>query len=333
MTPILSAEKGTSATAEAVRSEHTNRLEAHPGTRTSKVVVGTQGWSIDNWAGTFYPKGLPPAERLPWYARTFIGVEINTSFHAVPPATVVRHWKESTPKDFTFAIKMPRTITHDGRLRDPEPELARFLKVAVELAEKLGPILVQLPPSFGAADLPALDRFLQMLPVHEMRFCVEVRRPALRSPGVRDLLRRRGAGLVTTNLTSEPGDLDVVNGIAYLRLLGQRQMSGQQASALPDELDLGAFKRQSGSWAAALRLLLLKLSPFMGEGQSERRPPSPLEGEGLRSRGEGAVFCFLSNDYFGPGFLPAAYLMKQLGMPVNLPAGSFLDMPIQGTLL
>ncbi|MBI4220769.1 MAG: DUF72 domain-containing protein [Chloroflexi bacterium] len=283
----------------------------------SKVAVGTQGWSFDNWAGTFYPKGLPPGERLAWYSRTFNGVEVNTSFHAVPPVSAVRHWRESTPEGFSFAIKMPRAITHDGRLRNTESELAGFLKVAVELKEKLGPILVQLPPSFGAADLPALDRFLRTLPVHEMRFCVEVRRPALRSPGVRDLLRRRSVGLVTTNLTSEPGDLDIVDGIAYLRLLGSRQMPGQpvNASGAPsEELDLDAFKRQSGSWAATLRLLL---------------PSSGSEG----ASSPASVFCFVSNDYFGPGFLPAAYLIKQLGLPVHLPPGSFLDMPVQGTLL
>lgn len=285
---------------------------------TTDVVIGTQGWSAESWAGVFYPKGLPANDRLAWYARTFSGVEVNTSFHAVPPITAVRNWKNATPSDFTFTLKMPRSITHEGRLRDPEPELSSFLNAAAELGAKLGAILVQLPPSFGATELPALDRFLQCLPVHEMRFCVEVRRPALRSPGVRDLLRRRGAGLVSTNLTSEPGDIDIVNGLVYLRLLGPRQVPGQLASAPPDEPDLGAFKRQAGSWAAALRLALAV----------------PTSNPGAMSPSAPRAFCFASNDYFGPGFLPAAYLMRQMGLPVYLPAGSFLDItPVQGILL
>ena len=278
---------------------------------TANVVIGTQGWSAESWSGVLYPKGLPANDRLAWYARTFNGVEVNTSFHAVPPIAAVRNWKSSTPADFTFTLKMPRTITHEGKLRDPGTDLSSFLNVAVELGEKLGAVLVQLPPSFGATDLPALDRFLQYVPVHEMRFCIEVRRPELRSPGVRDLLRRRGVGLVSTNLTSAPGEIDVINGLVYLRLLGPRQVPGQVASAPHDEPDLGAFKRQAGSWAAALRLAVAVSSPS-----------SPR------------AFCFASNDYFGPGFLPAAYLMRQMGLPVYLPAGSFLDTtPVQGMLL
>src|SRR3970040_2335307 len=78
---------------------------------TTEVVIGTQGgWSAEIWAGFFYPKGLPANDRLAWYARTFNGVEVNTSFHAVPPVAAVRNWKSSTPADFNFTLKMPRTI-------------------------------------------------------------------------------------------------------------------------------------------------------------------------------------------------------------------------------
>ncbi|MBI4306894.1 MAG: DUF72 domain-containing protein, partial [Chloroflexi bacterium] len=98
-----------------------------PATRAAtEVVIGTQGWSAESWAGVFYPKGLPATDRLAWYARTFNGVEVNTSFHAVPPIAAVRNWKSATPAGFTFTLKMPRAITHEGRLRDPGPELASF---------------------------------------------------------------------------------------------------------------------------------------------------------------------------------------------------------------
>jgi uncharacterized protein YecE (DUF72 family) len=298
MTPILTATPGNIGEAASAPNAMEN------------VVIGTQGWSFESWAGVFYPKGLPAAERLAWYSRTFNGVEVNTSFHAVPSVAAVRNWRSATPADFTFTLKMPRAITHEGRLRDPEPDLSSFLNAATELGSKLGAVLVQLPPSFGATDLPALDRFLQRLPVHELRFCVEVRRPELRSPGVRELLRRRGTGLVSTNLTSAPGEIDVVNDLVYLRLLGPRHVPDQLPNVPADEPDFGAFRRQAGSWAAALRLALA----------------SP-------SSSRVTAFGFAANDFFGPGFLPATYLMKQLGHRVFLPAGSFLEAPVQGTLL
>ncbi|MBM3959686.1 MAG: DUF72 domain-containing protein [SAR202 cluster bacterium] len=306
MAPTLVAEPRAYGSQLAVERHLPHRAGEFSNVPGARAFIGTQGWSFESWAGIFYPKGLPATERLARYSRTFNGVEVNTTFHAVPPASIVRNWRSSTPDGFKFSLKMPRAITHERRLRDPEPELSNFLNVAVELGEKLGAILVQLPPSFGAADLPALDGFLQSLPVREMRFCVEVRQRALRAPGVRDLLRRRGAGFVSTNLTSEPGDLEVVTGMTYLRLIGPRQVP-DQSTATPCELDSEEFQRQAGSWAAAMLL--------------------------VASSGMAAPFCFAANNFFGPGFLPAAYLMKQLGMPVELPSGSLLDMPVQGALL
>lgn len=306
MAPTLLAEPRVPGNPLAVESHVPHRAGEFSIVPEARAFIGTQGWSFESWAGVFYPKGLPATDRLAWYSRTFNGVEVNTTFHAVPPVSTVRNWRSATPDGFKFTLKMPRAITHERRLRDPEPELSNFLNAAVELGEKLGAILIQLPPSFGAADLPALDGFLQSLPVREMRFCVEVRQRALRSPGVRDLLRRRGAGFVSTNLTSDPGDLEVVSGVTYLRLLGPRQVPGQAAAA-PDELDSEEFQRQAGSWAAAMLL--------------------------VASSGAAAPFCFAANDFFGPGFLPATYLMKQLGMPVEMPSDSFLNMPVQGALL
>ena len=162
--------------------------------------IGTQGWSVPGWQGLLYPTGLRPNRRLAIYAHVFNSVEVNSTFYALPSPQTVRGWYDDTPPDFKFALKAPRSITHERRLRDSGRELTDFLAVAELLGDKLGPILIQLPPSFGPGALPALSEFLRLLPVDSFRFCVEVRHPSLHSPGVRSLLHRRGVGMVPTAL-------------------------------------------------------------------------------------------------------------------------------------
>ncbi len=258
--------------------------------------VGTQGWSVPGWEGLLYPKGLKASRKLFVYSRIFNSIEVNSTFYALPAIDTVRNWLDRTPPGFRFALKTPRSITHGRGLRESARDLSDFLKVAELFGEKLGPVLVQLPPSFGASALPVLSEFLRRLPVRAMRFCVEMRRPSLHSAGVRNLMHRRGVGLVTTNLLTPPGSLDAIGGLAYLRLLGPRRTPGGAGrdSAIQT---LEEFASASSLWTAGMRI----------------------------AHEKGAdVYAFVSNDYYGPAVLPAAQLMKQLGMPAQLRSGSFV---------
>src|SRR5262245_60578113 len=110
---------------------------AHP------VYVGVAGWSIPKPHAAAFPKTGSHLER---YARRFNAVEINSSFYRPHrPATYAR-WAASVPPDFQFAVKVPREITHRRRLVDVADLLDQFLDECSELGEKLGPLLVQLPP-------------------------------------------------------------------------------------------------------------------------------------------------------------------------------------------
>lgn len=273
---------------------------------TSAISIGTQGWAVPGWQGLLYPAGLKANKRLSLYARVFNSVEVNSTFYAPPAPETVKRWLADTPPEFRFALKMPRWITHERRLRIGPRDLKEFLRTAELFEDKLGPILIQLPPSFGAPGLSVLSEFLRDLPVDSMQFCVEVRRPSLRSTGVRNLLHRRGVGLVTTNLLNEPGDVEAISGIAYLRLLGGRRIPGV-ATPDPSQMTLDEFAIETGRWASALAL-----------AQREHN----LE-----------AYAFVSNDYYGPGILPAAQLMKHLGIPTRLRSGSFDTSPVQGALL
>jgi uncharacterized protein YecE (DUF72 family) len=166
------------------------------------VLIATQGWNYAAWVGPFYPLGTRPAEFLPVYARAFRGVEVDSTFYAVPDARAVRAWAERTPRDFTFALKMPQEITHERRLVDADDVLNAFLDRARELGGKLGPILLQMGPDFAPEELPALEKFVPRLP-RDLRFAVEVRQSRWMRPEVRhnllELLTEYGVALALSD--------------------------------------------------------------------------------------------------------------------------------------
>jgi uncharacterized protein YecE (DUF72 family) len=104
----------------------------------------------------------------------FRAVEVDSTFYAVPDARAVRGWFERTPPEFTFALKMPKEVTHELRLRNADELVRDFLDRARELEKKLGPVLLQMGPDFGPEELPALEQFLPRLP-RDLRFAVELR--------------------------------------------------------------------------------------------------------------------------------------------------------------
>ncbi len=136
--------------------------------------LGTQGWNYDAWAGAFYPTGTRAADFLSVYARAFDTVEVDSTFYAVPSDRTVRGWAARTPPEFRFALKLPQELTHERHLRGGDEILDTFLDRARLLGPKLGPVLVQLGPDFGPAELPALARFVPKLP-DDVRFAVEFR--------------------------------------------------------------------------------------------------------------------------------------------------------------
>ena len=125
--------------------------------RTADIRVGTAGWSIPRASAYRFDLAGTHLER---YSRAFPCAEINSSFHRPHAAATYAKWRDSAPLDFRFAVKMPRTITHELKLQDARAAFVTFLDQTDGLAEKRGPILVQLPPSlsFDAAVVtPFLD--------------------------------------------------------------------------------------------------------------------------------------------------------------------------------
>ncbi len=130
-------------------------------------------WSLPDWTGRFLP--ADGTDTLTAYATWCNAVEGNTTFYAVPSATTVAGWSEQAPPDFRFCFKLPRTITHDRRLRHADDELDGFLTAMAPLADRCGPVLIQLPPTFRPEDLPALTDFIGSVPRTDWDWAVEVR--------------------------------------------------------------------------------------------------------------------------------------------------------------
>src|SRR4051812_31074507 len=118
-------------------------------TRPRQIRIGTAGWSIPRAAADRFASAGTHLQR---YARSLPCAEINSSFHRPHTAATYARWRDSTPDEFRFAVKMPRTITHELKLQGTRDALTSFLAQSGGLAAKRGPILVQLPPSLSFVD-------------------------------------------------------------------------------------------------------------------------------------------------------------------------------------
>lgn len=105
--------------------------------------VGTSGFSYPSWRDGFYPAKAKPADFLEHYSARLPSVELNTTFYQLPAEEQLRSWAERTPPEFRFAVKMSRRITHFGRLE----LIPTFCESVRLLGERLGPVLVQFPPT------------------------------------------------------------------------------------------------------------------------------------------------------------------------------------------
>ena len=105
------------------------------------VRVGTSGYSYKEWKGPFYPKDLPPARFLGFYASRLATVEVNNTFYRMPTDKLVEGWAAEAPETFTFAVKAPQRITHIARLKNAGDSVAMFVRTVRGLGPRLGPLL------------------------------------------------------------------------------------------------------------------------------------------------------------------------------------------------
>jgi uncharacterized protein YecE (DUF72 family) len=166
------------------------------------VLVGTSGWQYRHWRDAFYPASVPQRQWLEYYAGRFPTVENNGTFYRLPGRATFEQWRARTPDGFVMTVKASRYLTHIRRLRDPAGPVGRMLEAFAGLGEKLGPVLLQLPPDMRA-DHALLDQALAQFPPGT-RVAVEPRHCSWWSDPVRDVLTARGAALCWADRAGQP---------------------------------------------------------------------------------------------------------------------------------
>ncbi|MEU7137374.1 DUF72 domain-containing protein [Streptomyces sp. NPDC046261] len=166
------------------------------------LLVGTSGWQYKDWRGDLYPADVPQRLWLEEYAGHFATVENNNAFYRLPTPETFTDWHDRTPQGFVMAVKASRYLTHIKRLRDPEEPVERLMRHAAGLGDRLGPVLLQLPPTLRA-DAALLDAALACFP-RTVRVAVEPRHASWWTDEIRGVLERRGAALCWADHDSRP---------------------------------------------------------------------------------------------------------------------------------
>jgi uncharacterized protein YecE (DUF72 family) len=174
------------------------------------MLIGTSGWQYRDWRGSFYPAGVPATRWLEHYATQFPTVENNGTFYRLAAPATFADWRSRTPDGFVMTIKASRYLTHIRRLRDPAEPVARLLAAAAGLGDRLGPVLVQLPPTMRA-DPPLLDACLHefatqsaKLGMGRLRVCVEFRHQSWETDEIRQILTSHNAALCWSDRLGHP---------------------------------------------------------------------------------------------------------------------------------
>jgi uncharacterized protein YecE (DUF72 family) len=248
------------------------------------LYFGTMGFGYSDWADVFYPAGVKPGDYLSHYARHFDTVELDTTFHAVPPIERVRRWADITPERFRFCVKTPKSITHEGALDLRVTPMQQFLDVMRGFGPKLAIVLIQLPPSCGIDQFETLERLLKSLP-DDVRFAVEFRNASWGQQRTLDLLREQRCSLVAAEYLTRPARILLTSDFLYLRLIGEhdrfKELNREQIDVEPNL-----------EWWKA------ELKRATGDGKLKQ------------------VFGFFNNDYSGYAIATCRRFMRLMGLAV-----------------
>jgi uncharacterized protein YecE (DUF72 family) len=237
--------------------------------------IGTSGFSYKEWKKNFYPKDLPDARFLSYYATRLNGVEIDSTFYRMPTDKALDAWRDATPPQFRFAIKANQKITHRERLVVPSEALTYLLQTLPRLGERLGVVLYQLPPNFKR-DLGRLESFLIALP-SSPRSALEFRHSSWFDDEIYALLERFGVALCINDNDEFECPVKITAKHTYIRLRRdgytpeQRAIWKERIGALSrDGIDVLAFIKHKDNPDAPLIAL------DFAQGIVSPRGPEPV---------------------------------------------------------
>jgi uncharacterized protein YecE (DUF72 family) len=280
----------------------------------SDILIGTSGWSYNEWAGVFYPSTT--TNKLSFYSKVYRTAEVDSTFYAYPSKGLVLGWSRYTPDDFVFSAKLPQALTHEKELdlkKGVEADLVRFLSLMRPLivAGKLGPVLVQLPPSFSYDNgFEKLKGFLSVVP-NDVKFAVEFRHPSWLREDVWSLLRSRNVANTIVDEPLLPPDTITTADFAFIRWHGRgsrpwynyRYSDSELAAWVPKVRDVtsrvketyGYFNNHFRGFAVENSLKMMGLLGVSNPGQDEAGEKAKrFLSSGGGSKGEGSMLEYMS---------------------------------------
>ncbi len=262
----------------------------------SKLLIGTSGWSFDDWVGPFYPKGLARKDFLPYYAARFPAAEVNATYYRIPPPRTFETLAARSPRDFLFVVKAHQDMTHHG---SRDRDLYRLYLEAIEpirAAGKFDGVLLQFPFGFRneSGNRAHLAYLREQLP--EMRLWAEFRHESWNRKPVFDYLRRLSMGFCAVDEPALPGLFPpVVAATAdtgYVRFHGRNAATWFQGGH--ERYDWEYRPEELSEWLDRIRDLAAR---------TER------------------TYVFFNNCYMGRAVKGARLLQKMLGLQGDLDLG------------
>ncbi|MFC1982921.1 DUF72 domain-containing protein [Chloroflexota bacterium] len=189
-----------------------------------RYYIGTSGWHYNHWREKFYPKRLAKSRWLEFYSEKFSTVELNNSFYRLPSERAFTNWRDSSPIEFIFSVKVSRYITHIKRLKNTAEPISNFMARARLLDDKLGPLLYQLPKNMKRDSL-MLEEFLKTLPENSCNV-VEFRHNSWFDAEIFEILRHYNAGFCIYDMPDFTTPVIATSNFAYVRFHGSRQLYG-----------------------------------------------------------------------------------------------------------
>ncbi|RJR30955.1 DUF72 domain-containing protein [Candidatus Parcubacteria bacterium] len=189
---------------------------------SGRIHIGTSGWSYNHWKKVFYPVNFAVQDWLRYYSLFFDTVEINNTFYVLPEKNSFFRWRKTVNKDFVFAVKASRYITHIKRLKTPDKATRLFWQRVKFLKDNLGPILFQLPPGFKK-DTERFKKFIHTLP-KGIKAVIEFRNREWFCREVKNVLAESNTGFCIYNGLGFTAPLWVTSSMVYIRLHGPKKM-------------------------------------------------------------------------------------------------------------
>ena len=191
--------------------------------KEGQIRVGIGGWTYEPWRDNFYPADLTQKRELEYASRHVTAIEINGTYYRTPTAASFAKWRDETPDDFMFTVKVLRYITVRRVLAEAGEAIERFVKSGLaELGDKLGPLLWQFGPTkkFDPEDFAS---FLKLLPANSggirLRHALEVRHPSFMNADFLALARTHGAAVVFADSDEYQSFTDLTADFVYARLM------------------------------------------------------------------------------------------------------------------